>query len=89
MRFLIVDSGGHLTNQCGEEFTDLCIVLLEELLSCGCCLFNGADGGVGGLLYGVYYGVCSLGGVGLYRVGDSGQPCEECRACNSVLPCYG
>lgn len=46
MRVLIIDGGGHLSHKCGEEFADLCIVLLEELLSCGCCLLNGADGGV-------------------------------------------
>lgn len=61
MRVLIVDSGGHLAYQCGEEFTDLCIVLLEELLSCGGGLLNGADGG---LTCGLYRGDYCIGSLG-------------------------
>lgn len=61
MRVLIVDSGGHLTNECGEEFADLCIVLLEELLSCGGGLLDGADCG---FACGLYCGDYSIGGLG-------------------------
>lgn len=60
MRVLIVDCGGHLTNECGEELANLCIVLLEELLSCGGGLLNGADGG---LTCGLYCGDYCIGGL--------------------------
>lgn len=73
MCVLVVDGGGHLTYQSRKELTYLCIVLLEELLSCGCCLLDGADGGFACGMYCGDYGIGGRGG-GRFEFGQFLEP---------------
>lgn len=57
MFFLVVELGGHLAEEGGEECTHSGIVLLEKFLPCGGGLLDGAHCGIRGLLYGVNTGL--------------------------------
>lgn len=89
MFILIAEFGGHLVKKGREEGIYSGVVLLEKLLSCSCGLLNGTYRGCGGLLYGVNNRVCGLRGIGLYCIGDGGEPGKERGTCNAVLPCNG
>ena len=64
MFFLVVEFGGHLAKEGGEECAHAGIVFLEEFLPCGGGLLDGTHGGVGGGLYGSDNGLGCLGGGG-------------------------
>lgn len=83
---LVVEFGGHLAKEGGEECAYSGKVLFEELLSCGSGLLDGMDGGFGGLFNGLDTGVLDF-----FAVGFDGAvvfcPFKECAACYVVFSC--
>lgn len=87
MFILVVELGGHLAEEGGEECIHSGIVLLEEFLPCGSGLLDGAYCGIGGLLYGVDAGL-RYGIIAGFDGAIILDPLEEGAACYTVFSCY-